>query len=105
MSFMDKAKGLVDKIPDSVKDKIPDSVKDKLGIDEDATTDDATTQGTDPGAVSDVAAATSSDDANTAMSSSAPAYTKDPDGTDPPYTDTSSDGAGRAPTSDITKSP
>ena len=38
MSFMDKAKDLVDKIedkiPESVKDKIPESVKDKLGIDE-----------------------------------------------------------------------
>ena len=110
MGFMDKAKDMVDKIedkiPDSVKDKIPESVKDKLGIDDDKTPAEtaetdltADTTATDPGSVSDVAAATSSDAADTVRTSSDSSVSNDPDGTDPHLSDAA--GAGRGSVSDI----
>ncbi|MBA3606006.1 MAG: hypothetical protein M3487_08495 [Actinomycetota bacterium] len=104
---MDKAKNMVDKIedkiPDSVKDKLPASVKDKLGIDDDDDTTGTETAATDltadataPGSVSDVAAATSSDAADTVRGSSDPSYKDVPDHPEAP-------GAGRIAGSDITE--
>lgn len=103
MSFMDKAKDMVDKIEDkipaSVKDKIPDSVKDKLGIDDDEAAGAPDPVSTDPGSVSDIAAATSSAAADTARTSSVQETKDDPDGTDPHSKD--APGAGRSSVTDI----
>lgn len=53
---------------------------------------------TDPGSLSDVAAATTNDAAKTALDSSAPAYTEESDGRDPHVED--APGAGRGSVAD-----
>ncbi len=62
---------------------------------------DATERGTDPGAVSEVAAATSDEAADTAIDAARTGYTKDSDGDDEHQDD--APGAGRSSVSDIGK--
>jgi len=62
---------------------------------------DATERGTDPGAVSEVAAATSDEAAATAIDAAGTSYTKDSDGDDEHQDD--APGAGRSSVSDIGK--
>jgi len=99
MSFMDKAKDIVDKIedkiPESIKDKIPEKVKNKLGIDDDAGDgiDDAGDATDVPGDAAPLAAA------ETALRSSDPSSIDLPDSTD--EGPAGSPGAGRGSVSDM----
>lgn len=67
--------------------------------DDDRHVQDATQRATDPGAVSDVAAATSDKAADTALGSSRPGYTADPDGSDEHQRH--APGAGRSAVSEV----
>jgi len=95
-NFMDNAKERIGDFVDKVKDKLDGDDETTDAGDSDLTSD---ANATDPGSVSDVAAATSSGAADTVRESSSFSAAPEPDGTDDHRTD--APGAGRSTTSDI----